>query len=568
MKDLKYISKFIFQYKIKQVIAFLCLILNSLFTYLIAYAMMKIIDSMTVFSDIKVVLFYIILYIGSAISSNILILVADYIFLKISRKAATELKLELCGHMMKFDGQHFVNTKTGELLTILEDDIEKIQNVFGKKVPSFLTDVLTSMPIIIFALYIEKFIIIALCIVVLLTYFMQKYYIKKIHFLYTECRESISQSNSVFQEFVSQLLDIIALNANAYFGCKIKKKLSSVEDTYVQYGFVCNMRSFWFSMFSVITVAVIFCIGGYGIMQSTISIGAIMAMIGNFSKIIAPFVKISDFSASYQECKVALKRVNSILQLYTSEKEKDYNIEDICSISFKNVKFAYNESQNVLQGVTLKIDYGKITALVGESGCGKTTIINLLLRLWTPQKGMIYVNDTPVDYISKDDIRKNISIVSQNTVLFDDTILNNICLNNKEVSENQVISICKKCGIYDFIRELPDGLNTVIGERGVKLSGGQKQRIEIVRALISDRPIIIFDEATSALDNNSENIIKDTIESIKQTHIIIVIAHRLTTIENADMIYVLENGKIAESGVHDQLISLNGQYAKLYRKDK
>lgn len=321
-------------------------------------------------------------------------------------------------------------------------------------------------------------------------------------------------------------------------------------------------------MFSVITVAVIFCIGGYGIMQSTISIGAIMAMIGNFSKIIAPFVKISDFSASYQECKVALKRVNSILQLYTSEKEKDYNIEDICSISFKNVKFAYNESQNVLQGVTLKFDYGKITALVGESGCGKTTIINLLLRLWTPQKGMIYVNDTPVDYISKDDIRKNISIVSQNTVLFDDTILNNICLNNKEVSENQVISICKKCGIYDFIRELPDGLNTVIGERGVKLSGGQKQRIEIVRALISDRPIIIFDEATSALDNNSENIIKDTIESIKQTHIIIVIAHRLTTIENADMIYVLENGKIAESGVHDQLISLNGQYAKLYRKDK
>lgn len=256
------------------------------------------------------------------------------------------------------------------------------------------------------------------------------------------------------------------------------------------------------------------------------------------------------------------------MQLYTSEKEKDYNIEDICSISFKNVKFAYNESQNVLQGVTLKIDYGKITALVGESGCGKTTIINLLLRLWTPQKGMIYVNDTPVDYISKDDIRKNISIVSQNTVLFDDTILNNICLNNKEVSENQVISICKKCGIYDFIRELPDGLNTVIGERGVKLSGGQKQRIEIVRALISDRPIIIFDEATSALDNNSENIIKDTIESIKQTHIIIVIAHRLTTIENADMIYVLENGKIAESGVHDQLISLNGQYAKLYRKDK
>ena len=347
MKDLKYISKFIFQYKIKQAIAFLCLILNSFFTYLIAYTMMQIIDSMTVLSDIKVVLCYIILYIGSAITSNILILVADYIFLKISRRAATELKLELCRHMMKFDGQYFVNAKTGELLTVLEDDIEKIQNMFGKKVPTFLADVLTSMPIIVFALYIEKCLILVLFIIVLLTYFVQKYYIKKIHFLYTKCRESISQSNSVFQEFVSQLLDIIALNADIYFRGKIKRNLSYVEDTYVQYGFVCNMRSFWFSMFSVITVTVIFCIGGYGIMQSTISIGAIMAMVGNFSKIMAPFAKISDFSASYQEYKVALKRVNSILQLYTSEKEKDYNTEDICSISFKNVEFAYNESQNV-----------------------------------------------------------------------------------------------------------------------------------------------------------------------------------------------------------------------------
>ena len=215
----------------------------------------------------------------------------------------------------------------------------------------------------------------------------------------------------------------------------------------------------------------------------------------------------------------------------------------------------------------MKFEYGKVTALVGESGSGKTTIVNLLLRLWNPNEGIICINDKEINNVSRENIREMISIVSQNTVLFDDTIYNNICLYDESIGKEQVINICKECGIYDYISELPDGLDTIIGERGVKLSGGQKQRIEIVRALIRNKPIIVFDEATSALDNNTESIIKEAIEKIKDTHIIILIAHRLSTVENADMIYVLNQGQIVERGVHQQLIHLKGKYAELYMKN-
>lgn len=387
-----------------------------------------------------------------------------------------------------------------------------------------------------------------------------------------KCRKSISESNSVLQEFVSQLLDIIALNADKYFFSKIESRLSAVEDTYIQYGLVCYMRSFCFSIFSIIVAVIILSVGGYGVIQSTISIGALIAIVSNYSKIIAPFIKVSDLSASYQECKISLKRVNSVLQLHSCEinmiiKPGNNKQNDIKSVSLHNVTFSYGNEKEILHDITLQFNYGEVAALVGESGSGKTTIVNLLLQLWNPQKGAICINSKEISCISTKNMREMISIVSQNTVLFDDTVFNNICLYNENVSKEQVINICKECDIYDYICELPKGFDTIIGERGVKLSGGQKQRIEIVRALLRNRPIIIFDEATSALDNNSESIIRESIEKIKHNHIIVLIAHRLSTVENADMIYVLDDGKIIESGVHSQLIELNGKYAELYMKN-
>ena len=554
------------RYKTKQKIAFFCLILSSLFTYLLPYAMMKIIDHITRSSDMKIVLLYIIVYLLVAVLCNILILISNYNFLRIGRKFSTELKLKLCRHIVSLDGKYYVNVKSGELLTVIEDDVEKIQSMFGKTMPTFGADILTSIPIIIFAFGVEKRLVIMFFIVMPIVYFVQKYYIKKIYLSYKTCRKSISENHSVLQEFVSQLLDIIALDADRYFFAKINSRLLDVENKHVKHGMICYMRSFYFSVFSVIMAVIILSIGGYGVIQSTITIGALIALVSNYSKIMTPFIRVSDFLSSYQECKVSLRRVNSILEISCSKNKAVEYVGTVRMVSFHHVTFSYDKLKKVLQEVTLKFEYGKVTALVGESGSGKTTIVNLLLRLWNPQEGVICINDKEINCISRESIREMVSVVSQNTVLFNDTIYNNICLYDESISKEQVIKVCKECGIDDYINELPDGLDTVIGERGVKLSGGQKQRIEIVRALIRNRPIIVFDEATSALDNNTESIIKEAIEKLKGTHIIILIAHRLSTVENADTIYVLDNGRIVESGAHKHLISLNGKYAELYMK--
>ena len=363
-------------------------------------------------------------------------------------------------------------------------------------------------------------------------------------------------------------MDIVALNADSFFVSKIAKKMKIVEKSYVHYGLICYMRSFGIQIFSLVTFVAILCIGGMGVIRSTITIGGLIAIVENYQKIMTPFIKVSDFLASYQECSVSLNRINSLLNHKKDEKDDvNYGEKKLDAIAFRNVSFFYEEGKTVLSNVSMRFEYGKITALVGESGSGKTTIGNLLLRLWQPQKGNIYIDDKEITDFSVRSIREKISIVSQNVVLFDDTILNNIRLQNSSISEDEVWRMCKTCGIYEFIKELPEGLETMVGERGVKLSGGQKQRIEIARALLKDTPIIIFDEATSALDNNTENIIQNAINEIKDNHVVIVIAHRLSTIQGADKIYVIQDGIIIEEGRHEQLIEKNGKYAALYNKE-
>lgn len=396
----------------------------------------------------------------------------------------------------------------------------------------------------------------------------QRHYINKINVSYKNCRENISVSNSVLQEFFAQIMDIVALNADSFFINKIAKKLKIVETSYVNYGLICYLRSFAIQIFSLFTFVAILCIGGMGVIESTITVGGLIAIVENYQKIMTPFIRVSDFLASYQECSVSLNRINRLLNQKKDENYQiDYDIEQVNAIAFQEVSFFYEEGKNVLNNVSMKFEYGKVTALVGESGSGKTTIGNLLLRLWQPQEGNIYIDDKEITNFTVKSIREKISIVSQNVVLFDDTILNNIRLQNTSISEDEIWKMCKTCGIYDFIKGLPEGLETMVGERGVKLSGGQKQRIEIVRALLKNTPIILFDEATSALDNNTENIIQNAIDQIKDNHIVIVIAHRLSTIQNADKIYVIQDGMIIEEGKHEQLIEKNGKYASLYNRE-
>jgi len=235
------------------------------------------------------------------------------------------------------------------------------------------------------------------------------------------------------------------------------------------------------------------------------------------------------------------------------------------SINFKSVTFSYNnDDKNALKSVDFQIPKGKTTAVVGESGAGKSTITNLLLRFYDPQTGNILIDNEPLPSFNISSYRRSIGIVSQDTFIFNDTVSNNIAFGNfEETSQEQVIEAAKRAGAHDFISRLPDGYDTFLGERGIKLSGGQRQRISIARAILKDPEILILDEATSSLDSTTEQQIHSAITELSQNRTVVVIAHRLSTIKNADQIIVLNEGRVSEIGNEKELLSNKGDYYKL-----
>lgn len=280
---------------------------------------------------------------------------------------------------------------------------------------------------------------------------------------------------------------------------------------------------------------------------------------------------ISDFGVNYNKVKVSLNRIDEIInnRLYSDEKFGKKNIKDLEGIiEFKDVSFKYNkDEENVLNGLNLKLVPNKKIAIVGRSGNGKSTVFNLLLRYFDATKGKILIDGINIKDLSEDCLRNSISIIRQAPFLFNMSILDNFRLVKEDASLEEVRKVCKRAYIDDYISSLPNGYDTIIGEGGINLSGGQKQRLAIARTLLLDTKIILFDEATSALDNESQEYIKRTIDDLVVDHTVIIVAHRLSTIIDADVINVIEKGTLAASGTHEELLKNSSVYNSLYSSE-
>ena len=280
---------------------------------------------------------------------------------------------------------------------------------------------------------------------------------------------------------------------------------------------------------------------------------------------------LSDFGVSFNKVSVSLKRIDEILnnKLYKDEKYGNINLDKVKgNIEFKDVKFKYkNDEDYTLKGLNLKLETNKKIAIVGKSGNGKSTLFNLLLRYFDATTGEITLDGINIEDLTEKCLRNNISIIRQSPFLFNLSILDNFKLVKKDITLEEVRNVCKKAYIDDYIMSLPNGYETVIGEGGVNLSGGQKQRLAIARTLLLNTKIILFDEATSALDNESQKYIKKTIDNLVKDHTIIIVAHRLSTIIDADIINVIDKGKLVGSGTHNELLKKNKVYKTLYNTE-
>jgi ABC-type multidrug transport system fused ATPase/permease subunit len=306
--------------------------------------------------------------------------------------------------------------------------------------------------------------------------------------------------------------------------------------------------------------------GGYFVFYNQITTGSLFAFIYLLQYFVEPISKIQDFLSEFRGVSVSIERINELLTMENERSDGESYKLDLSKaiLTFNNVCFGYPEENQTLKDISFTIEHRKSVALVGGSGSGKSTIFKLICGFYQAQSGSISLCENNLDLWDLDKAREQIALVSQDVYLFPTTIIENISIGRSEATLEEIINAAKMANAHEFILQLSDGYNTIVGERGCNLSGGQKQRISIARAILKNAPIILLDEPTSALDVQSEVMVQNALNRLSGKHTIIVIAHRLTTIKNVDKILVMDKGMIVEEGNHEQLIAKDGVYKKLY----
>ena len=464
---------------------------------------------------------------------------------------------------------YFDKSSVGRLVTRAVNDMETIASIFSQGLFMIVADLMQMLIVIIVMLTLSWKLSLAVFVILPFILLATRKFQKSMKVAFNEVRSEVANLNSFVQERIS--------------GMKIVQLFNRQDIEYDNFVKINNehknawLKTVWYNsiffpiaeLSTSITIGLIVWFGGLNSISedSNITLGIIFLFIQLSQMLFRPLRQIADKFNTLQMGMVAANRIFKILDTESKINNlgKDVFTSNDGAVEFKNVNFSYNEKEVVLNNVSFKIKKGEKVAIVGATGSGKTTIVNLITRFYDAQKGKIIIGGNNVRDYEIESLRNKISLVLQDVFLFADTILNNITLFNKNISFDYVIDSAKKIGIHDFIMSLPGGYNYNVKERGVMLSQGQRQLISFLRAYIKNPSILILDEATSSIDSNSEELIQTATQKITENKTSIIIAHRLSTILNSDRIFVMNKGELVESGSHDELMKKEkGFYKKLY----
>ncbi len=479
-----------------------------------------------------------------------------------------KMRSNLFAHLQNMPFTFFDNNQTGKIMTRMTDDLFEIAELAHHGPENIIISIITLLISLVYLMTINiPLSLIIFAMVPILVLVANK--IRKIHLENRRrCRKAISVINGHLQTSISGIRVTKAFtNAEKEqekFEVGNKQFIQANKEQYHTMARFNSSTTFITDIFNVIVLIA----GGIYLYNGRIDFADYSAFILSVSLFMSPINKLIAFTEQLQSGITGFERYCQIMDLPEETDEKDASeLKDVKGdIEFKNVSYGYEQDSDVLKDVSLKIRAGETFALVGPSGGGKTTICHLIPRFYHLNEGQILIDGKDINSVTAKSLRENIGIVQQDVYLFDDTIANNILYGNLKATEEQMIEAAKKANIHDYIMSLPEGYQTNIGERGVKLSGGQKQRLCIARVFLKDPAILILDEATSALDNTTEMLIQKSLDELCKGRTTIVVAHRLSTIKNADEIAVISAGKVLEKGTHKELMDLNGQYARLYNE--
>lgn len=482
-------------------------------------------------------------------------------------KMQAQMRHDMFTHLEKLPYSFYDNHETGKLMSRMTNDLMDISELAHHGPENLIVSTITILTSFIYLSTINIWLTLIIFICVPFLVIISVLLKNRMKDAFMRSRKSIAKINADLESSISGIRVTKAFTNAEKETEKFEKGneefVKSRKDAYKAMGQFHSTTSFVTDIFNVIVLIA----GGIFLYKGKITFADYSAFIVSVNLFLTPVTTLINFMEQYQNGVTGFERFIEIMDT-KPEKDRDNakNIEKLNgNIEFKNVSYGYDGEKNVLKNINLKINQGQTFALVGSSGGGKTTICHLIPKFYTVKNGKIKIDGYDINDITADSLRKNIGIVQQDVYLFNSSIKENILYGRLDATDEEVIEAAKKANIHDYIVSLEDGYETQIGERGVKLSGGQKQRLSIARVFLKNPSILILDEATSALDNATETLIQNALNELCKGRTTIVVAHRLSTIKNADEIAVVSDGKIIEKGTHDELLNLNCEYAKLYK---
>ncbi|MGF7429948.1 ABC transporter ATP-binding protein [Thermoanaerobacterium thermosaccharolyticum] len=548
--------------KIGLCVAFFIMLTVSILGLLQPQLTKMILDDAIKNSNIELLIKLATIYGAISILSSLLNVILQYMNSKMKKRVSINLKIKLLKHIPKLSGDYFTNIKTGNILSMVENDIYTIESFGVDILFSVIVDTFTAIMALFFLIKMQSSLLILVIVLQILLIFSQSKFNKIISKKTLEIRNDAGNISNIIEEYISNIMNVVITKSIFKFFKNYLKKEKDIINKFIKLDVIISGNVAIGSSLGGLITAFIYGYGGYKIINREMTFGELIAFQQYIGMLIGPCLRIIRSNTIIQRSVASINRVFNIVDEPISIKQdnKGYRCDNFKGdISFNDVSFSYKDNNKILDKISLKFENGKVTALVGASGCGKSTIAKLVYRLWDVDEGNITIDDVPINEYNLKHIRSKISIVTQDLLLFDDTILNNLTL-NRNIDRDYVDQICKEVDIYDFITNLPQEFETIVGEKGVKLSGGQKQRIAIARAILSDSKIVIFDEATSALDSLSQKHISENIDKYLKDKTVVKIAHRLSTIKDADTIYVIDKGKVVEEGNFEELVEKGGYF--------
>lgn len=512
-------------------------------------------------------LFVCVIIISTNLLSNFFKYFSQIILIKVKAVVVFRIRNTLFEKLTQLHLSYFSNERKGDLMSKLTNDVGQVEICVVSTLQNFLRDPITIIAYFILLFSISWQMTLYSLIIFPISGIIISSISRKLKHNSGEAQRSLGRLLSIIDETLTGFRIIFAFNAKKIVANKFEEENRFFSKYYRKIMYTNDLASPLSEVMGIIVVSSILWIGGNIVLEgkSDLTASAFIAYLSVFSQILSPAKSISSALSNLQKGLVSGERLFELLDTKSKieDKQDAKVLSDFkTSIQFKNISFSYGNDM-VLKNIDLTVEKGKTIALVGKSGGGKSTLADLLPRFYDVTEGELLIDGYNVKDLTQESLRSHMGIVTQEAILFNDTIFNNIAFSKPNATQEEVVAAAKIANAHDFIVQSENGYETNIGERGSKLSGGQRQRISIARAVLKNPPIMILDEATSALDSESERLVQDALNNLMKNRTSIVIAHRLSTIQNADEIIVLHDGTIVERGTHQELMELNGTYKKL-----